>query len=386
MSGLNGFPNAASGTYGTVPPNSFQSAPQPVVQIINPRPEPPTSSIFGRAIVGAFSFVVSIILSFFFALTFFCVGIALLSVMIVGIAGQLENIDFDLENVGAAAKSGVSTKFVKGSKTAEKKIAILRIEGIITGEEDGFVMKQIAAVIEDTSICGVVLRIDSPGGTVSGSDYYLYKLKEMKNSRKIPVIVSMGSVAASGGYYVAMASDEIFAEHSTITGSIGVIASLFNVAELAQRIGFESTPIASGNLKGMGSITKPMTDEEKKIWEDLIENSFSRFKEIIRAGRVNFAENPEALDIIADGRVYTAKQAVANGLIDQIGYLDNAIDSCIAAAGLTLERCQVIRFKKKSDFLTALTEAHANVSPLESISDLTTPRLHYICPQVVPHK
>jgi protease-4 len=159
----------------------------------------------------------------------------------------------------------VSEKFFSGNHDSNEKIAIITIEGMIISNEDGFIAKAIQQATADENVKAVVLRVDSPGGTMTGSDYYLHLLKKMKSERRIPVVVSMGSVAASGGYYVSMVGDEIYAEPATITGSIGVIASLFDASELLDTIGVKSTPITSGPFKAMGSFAKPMSEEERAI-------------------------------------------------------------------------------------------------------------------------
>jgi len=279
----------------------------------------------------------------------------------------------------------VTEKFVAGNRDADDKIAILTIAGMITTEEDGFIVKQIRQVISDTDVKAVVLRVESPGGTMAGSDYYLHLLKKMKSKRKIPVVVSMGSIAASGGYYISMAGNEIYAEPSTITGSIGVIASLFNAAELLKKIGVESTPITSGPYKTMASFAKPMTDEERALWQCLIDDSFDRFKKIIREGREVFANNPEALDKLATGQIYSANEAVAHKLVDTIGFLDDAIDRAGELADLG-NYYKVIRYKPKLSVMEALLESRApnELWSGKTLSKVTTPQIYLLCPYVVP--
>ncbi|MDR2346465.1 MAG: signal peptide peptidase SppA [Planctomycetaceae bacterium] len=279
-------------------------------------------------------------------------------------------------------------KFVKGNSKAKNKVAILTISGIIRSEEDGFVAKQIRQITNDVNVKAVVLRVDSPGGTISGSDYYLYLLKKMKVERSLPIIVSMGAIAASGGYYVSTAGDEIYAEPTTATGSIGVIVPLFNAASLCQKIGFESTPITSGPLKNMGDFTKPLSEEERKIWQNLVDESFKQFKSVIIDGRKNFEENPDSLDKIATGQVYTAKEAKNNGLIDEIGYIDDAITKAIDLSGINELDLKVIKYKAKSSFVDVILESKSELNPLnaEAISDFTTPKVYLIMPNVLPVK
>ena len=277
-------------------------------------------------------------------------------------------------------------KYVSGEKTAADKVAILTISGTILGNEDGFVKKQIDSVTKDKQVKAVVLRIVSPGGTISGSDYYLEQLKKMKSEREIPVVVSMGAMATSGGYYVAMAGDHLFAEQTTITGSIGVIAPMYNLAELCQKIGVSSDPIVSGPMKGMGNITKPMSEEEKKIWQTLIDDSFDHFKAIVREGRANFAANPEELDAIATGQVYTANQALENGLIDEIGFLDDAVEYAIDKAGLNSNNSKVVKYTSRKGLMDVLLEGQAEEAAAQTtiMNMLTNPQPYYLMPGALP--
>jgi protease-4 len=280
----------------------------------------------------------------------------------------------------------VSEKFISGNRSADDKIVVLSIENFISSNADGFVAKQIRRASADTKVKAVVLRVDSPGGTMAGSDYYLYLLKKMKSERNIPVVVSMGSVAASGGYYVSMVGNEIYAEPSTITGSIGVIASLFDASELFKMIGVASTPIVSGPHKAMGSFSKPMSEEERAIWQHLIDDNFDRFKQIIREGREEFANNPEELDKLATGQIYTANEAVDNKLIDKIGYLDDAIKRAGALANMSERDYKAIQYTPKLSVMDVLLETKAPNTLIsgKTLTEITTPKVYLICPYVFP--
>ena len=161
------------------------------------------------------------------------------------------------------------------SRTAMKKIAIIDISGAIMEGEDSFTMKQVDRVREDDDVVGVVLRINSPGGTVTGSDYIYHHLRDLAEKRKLPIVVSMGSICASGGYYVAMSvgsqPDTIFAEPATWTGSIGVIIPHFDLSGTLSKLGISDDSIASGPLKEMGTPTRPMTDAERKVLQGLVD-------------------------------------------------------------------------------------------------------------------
>ncbi|MDR2115470.1 MAG: signal peptide peptidase SppA [Planctomycetaceae bacterium] len=304
----------------------------------------------------------------------------------IGFIGLLVVAGTVTASVQNASETPLTEKFILGVPAAKSKVAVITVEGVITGSEDGFVPKQIRQVINDSHVEAVVLRIESPGGTMAGSDYYHHLLMEMKKERDIPIVVSMGSIAASGGYYIAMVGNEIYAEHSTITGSIGVIVSLFNGEDLCKKIGVESTPITSGNLKAMGSFSKRMSDEEKEVWQRLVDDSFARFKQVIRDGRDVFANDAEKLDQLATGQIYTATEAKDNGLIDEIGFLDDAIKKAMSLAGLTEHNSKAIRYKPKLGFMDALLESRTTPPQFraETIVEIATPRVYLLCPYVPP--
>ena len=327
----------------------------------------------------------SIFMSFvLFLCGLFAVGFvmfALLSVIFMPFLALMQPETFASLNEGVLPE-----KYVFGEKTATDKIAILSVSGTILGNEDGFVKKQIDSITKDKRVKAVVLRVVSPGGTISGSDYYLEQLKKMKSERKIPVVVSMGAMATSGGYYVAMVGDRLFAEQTTLTGSIGVIAPMYNLSELCQKIGVSSDPIVSGPMKGMGNITKPMSEEEKKIWQSLIDDSFNHFKAVVREGRANFAAQPEQLDTIATGQVYTANQALENGLIDEIGFLDDAIEYAIDKAGLNTNNCKVVKYTNRKGLMDVLLEGQAEEAAAQTkiMNMLTSPQPYYLMPGALP--
>jgi len=284
-------------------------------------------------------------------------------------------------------EKALTERVIGGNRTAKDKVAVITISGMITNNADGFVARQIRQANGDPRVKAIVLRVDSPGGTMSGSDYYLHLLKQMKSKRNdIPIVVSMGSTAASGGYYVSMVGNEIYAEPSTITGSIGVIASLFDASELMKTVGVEMTPIVSGPHKTMGSFTRPMTEEERALWQHLIDDNFDRFKLVIREGRKQFADNPEKLDPLATGQIFTANDAVANGLIDKIGFIDDAIERAGNIAGMASRDYKVIQYRPTLSFMDALLESRApnQLMSGKTMFEMTTPKIYLLCPQVIP--
>ncbi|MCI0333119.1 MAG: signal peptide peptidase SppA [Planctomycetes bacterium] len=282
-------------------------------------------------------------------------------------------------------------KYHSLSRTALNKIAIIDVSGAIMEGEDSFAKKQIDRVREDTSVVGVVVRINSPGGTVTGSDYLYHHLRELKEERgkeqPFPVVVSMGSVCASGGYYVAMSvGDEktsIFAEPTTWTGSIGVIIPHYDLSGTLKAIGVADDSIASGPLKQMGSPTKPMTDEERKVLQTLVDESFKGFKEIVASGRPQFKSDAAALDAAATGQIFTAKQALERGLVDKIGFVEDAISRVAELLGQDTDDLRCVKYEEPPTLISSLVGAEAPLKPsgrvdLGALIDLTTPRAYYL--------
>lgn len=219
----------------------------------------------------------------------------------------------------------------------ENRIAVVPITGVIGAESAGIlqeesVVNQLDLVLDDQSVRGLLLMIDSPGGTVYESARIWQKIKEIQEEKAIPIYSSMGSVAASGGYYVAAPSDKIFASEETITGSIGVIADYVNIAELEEKLGIEHEVIKSGEFKDIGSMSREMSEEERQINQEQVDEFFNKFVQVIADGREMTEKETLAL---ADGRVYTGKQALENGLIDETGYFEDALNQLVNDLSLT---------------------------------------------------
>ncbi len=251
-------------------------------------------------------------------------------------------------------KRPVSETVVEG--TGESKIAIISIKGILSNEsaEGLFFEKQsivdmikqrLEQAADDTHVKAVLLEIDSPGGGITASDIIYNKIIKFKTDTGKKVVVYMQDIAASGGYYISAASDAIVAHPTTITGSIGVIMPLINVSQLINRFGIKDNSIASGDMKEIGSPLKEMTPEEAAILKGIIEEMHMRFVKVVSTGR---KLDIETVKKIADGRIYTGKQALENGLIDQLGYLEDAINIAKKLSGL--EEATIIRYERYHGF------------------------------------
>jgi protease-4 len=278
-------------------------------------------------------------------------------------------------------------KYHSLAQFATKKIAIIDVSGTIMGGEDSFAEKQIDRVEKDSSVVAVVVRVDSPGGTVTGSDYIYHHLRRLAEKRKLPIVVSMGSICASGGYYIAMAvgdeKDSIFAEPTTWTGSIGVIIPHFDVSGGLTKLGITEDSIASAPLKKMGSPTHAMSPEEKKILQTLVDDTFKDFKAIVASGRPKFKDNAAALDAVATGQVFTAKQALAQGLVDKIGFIDAAIARATELAGENADSVRCVKYEKRPTFFGSILGGESRVpargmTDLSAVLDLATPRAYYL--------
>jgi len=280
----------------------------------------------------------------------------------------------------------VVEKYDSLSKSAAAKVAIVDVSGAIMGGQ-GFARWQLDRIEEDESVKAIVLRVDSPGGTVSGSDEIHYRLARLAKERELPVVVSMGGIAASGGYYIAMANggrdDVIFAEPATLTGSIGVIIPHFDLSKLLKKLDIEDDSIASGPLKEMLSLTKDRTPElaarERKILQSLVDDMFTRFKEIVKAGRPKLDDTK--VTQVATGQIFTAKQAQEAGLVDRIGFLEDAVARAVELAGLTKDTARVVKYTRQRGLIDEVLGGAGPGARLsvEAFAEWTTPRAWYLC-------
>ena len=221
---------------------------------------------------------------------------------------------------------------VFGSKN--NRIAVVRVEGVIV-DSDGFgasrarIIQQLKAA-EQRRARAVVLRVNSPGGTVAACQEIFASVERLKG-RGIPVVASFGDVAASGGVYVAMAADEIVTNPGTVTGSIGVIIRSSNLSDLYRRVGVSPKVVKSGPHKDMLSTYRPFSDDEQTLLQQLIDDSHNQFVEVIAAARKC---DRGAVERIADGRILTGRQALEAGLVDSLGDLDAAVERAAARGGI----------------------------------------------------
>ena len=220
------------------------------------------------------------------------------------------------------------------------KIGVVELEGIILSSRS--VVQKLERLLESDAISAVVLRIDSPGGGVAASQEIYEAVKEIRESGK-PVVISMGSVAASGGYYVACGGDSILANPGTTTGSIGVILEVPNFKELLQKIGIKFLVVKSGTFKDTGSPYRDLTRTERNYLQQYIDDAFEQFVDVVVKNR---KMSNDKVRSVADGRVFTGKQALELGLVDRLGDYSDAIKLAAQMAGIE-GKPKIFRFPRK---------------------------------------
>jgi len=224
------------------------------------------------------------------------------------------------------------------------KIGVVTIEGILRNSGD--TIRQLDKYEKDHNIKAVVLRINSPGGAVVPSQEIYDKVLRLKKTKK--VVVSMGSVAASGGYYIACAADRIVANPGTITGSIGVIAQFSQVEDLLEKIGLKTTVVKAGRYKDVGSPVREMTTADKSLVQDVIDDIHNQFIEAVSSNRNLSRENMEN---IASARIFTGRQALKAGLVDDLGNMEYAVDIATDLAGIEGKPEVIYPEKKRKSLL-----------------------------------
>jgi len=244
----------------------------------------------------------------------------------------------------------LSTRSNVGLGSTGDKVAVIELNGIISSSRD--MVRQFKRFGEDRGIKAIVFRINSPGGGIAASQEIYEHVRRVRDEGK-PVVASMGSVAASGGYYVALGADTIMANPGTTTGSIGVIAEIPNFSGLLEKIGVSFNIIKSGKFKDLGTPYRDMTDEEREQLQDWIDSGYDQFVRVVAEERGMEGERVRQL---ADGRVYTGEQALELALIDTLGTFEDAVQLAADMAGIKGEP-RLVRAKQRKvtlfDLLTS---------------------------------
>jgi len=284
-------------------------------------------------------------------------GCALLiaaSVVIIGLAFMVVNLALTGDRLALSPLAG--------------RVGLVEIVGEIDDPEP--IVDQIDRMERDSNIRAVVVRLDSPGGGVAASQEIYEAVRKLREDGKKPVIASMGGVAASGAYYVACAADSIVANAGTLTGSIGVIMIFPNTEDLFRKVEVRFETVKTGKYKDIGTMWRPMTEDEKKLLQDVLTNVYDQFIEAIVEGRSLARE-----DILpyADGRIFSGDQAQTYGLVDRLGDLDDAIRLAGEMAGITGQPYVVRKERHRVSFWDFLD---TKVNQMTGISS-RGPRLEY---------
>jgi protease-4 len=248
-----------------------------------------------------------------------------------------------------------------GPMRPDRRVAVLPLEGVIT---EGRVMGPTGASvldflrqIVDQEIQVLVLRINSPGGTVGASQELYATLRDLSEQHGIKIVASMADVAASGGVYVAMAADYILAQPGTITGSIGVIIRAGNLRRLLDKIGVDSDVVKSGRFKDILSVERALSDEERALLQTTIDDTYAQFVGVVAARR---QQSVETVKTYADGRIFSGQQALDLGLVDALGGFNQAVNKARELAGIPAQPPpRWVRHEKKKPLLQKLTQGTA---------------------------
>ncbi len=261
-------------------------------------------------------------------------SVLILSILF-SLSGCIYNISL-LPKIGPLRETVVSGKGVN-------KIALIDISGFISEEKPTGLIdrpdmvarlkEELTAAAKDEKVKAILLRVNSPGGTITASDLIYHEVLQFKKKTGKKVIVSILDLGTSGAYYIAMAADQVIAHPTSVIGSIGVIMIHVNFEGLMEKVGVSAEAIKSGPLKDMGSPVKPLSSESRSVIQGVIDNMYERFLTVIVENRKNLSA--DQIRKLADGRVYTASQALESGLVDQIGYLQEAIQVAQSKAGIS---------------------------------------------------
>jgi protease IV len=388
--------------YGQQPPYRPQGALPPVQHAAPPRYGPPAAP---RSAAFSCFFVLSLLLN-----------VVAFLVLIVGCFGLL----YFSSNESYTSGTNLIEKHHSGKVGSKNKVAIITLDGVIMEGSLSYMHRQIEQAEKDDNVKAIVLRINSPGGSITASEDLHRRLTKLtgydeknKTARK-PLVVHMGSMAASGGYYVAMPAQVLYADRTTITGSIGVYASFPNIDKMGKDNGFKMIIVKQGEIKDSGSPFKEMNEKEAQVWQDMVDHAYNQFLDVVLKGRANLSRDdfskltrddllkPRTIKpvnagpkkdkpakdytrYLADGGIWTADDAEKFGLIDHVGTLDDAIADAKKRSGLGEDSRAVLYEKPKTlaDALLGVKSPSPNTGALldpQKLSKAMSPRLWYLAP------
>jgi protease IV len=274
----------------------------------------------------------------------------------------------------------VVEKFHSGDPLITDKIALITVEGTIMPPFTGRVLKSIEQASKDDNVKGVVLVVDSPGGLVADSNEIYHVLRQLETDKHKPINVSMKRLAASGGYYVSMGAGPegvIFAEPTCWTGSIGVILPHYDISKLAETVGVKEDSLKTGPYKDTLSLFRPVSDVDKKLWMEVLDETLDRFLEVIAGSRKGLDQ--KKIREMATGQVFTAKQAKERKLVDQIGFTEDAVKSL--KERLKLSAARVVSYETPPNFLERLVSSSEAARPearWSAVLEAAVPRAYYL--------
>lgn len=282
-----------------------------------------------------------------------------------------------LEGTSVSGNDGiVETVLMDGAR--DRKIAVINLQGVIDGQMSNWVGQQIDHAEADSNVRAIILRIDSPGGEVGASDQIHYYISRFKNRTRKPVLAFMQSVAASGGYYAAVSCDQIMAEPTVITGSIGVIMNHMVIKDLlTEKLGIEPVTLKSGRRKDWPSMYTESSDEEKQYLMDrIVMPAYERFVQLVAEGRKKVLTEDE-VRVLADGGIYSAPEALEEKLIDAIGYFDDAVLKAQQMAQISGVR--VVTYQQEFSLFSILGVRSQGINiDAEILEKLAAPRILYM--------
>ena len=256
-------------------------------------------------------------------------------------------------------------------KSPSGEIALVRIQGMLMDSQN--IVRQLSDYRHNPGVRGILLRIDSPGGAVAPAQEIYSEIMKLRADHKT-VYASMGTVAASGGYYIACAADYVLANPGTLTGSIAAVMAFSNIEELTNKIGVKPVIIKSGKYKDVGSPLRAMNPEERKLLQNVVDDVHQQFVQAVAKGRgLSVSEVNE----IADGRIMTGQQALKLKLIDELGGLEKTIELLAKKIGVE-GRPKVIEEKEKTPFFDWLLQSSLSSRLVETLIPASLPRLQYI--------
>jgi protease-4 len=269
------------------------------------------------------------------------------------------------------------------------KIAIIELEGLLMNARTGGFLQpgenklslftqQLERAAADRQVKAVVLRINSPGGTVTCSDNMYELVRRFRAETGKPVISSCQEVCASGAYYVACGSDQIVANPTSVVGSIGVIMTTFEVSGTMSKLGIRAESITSGPLKDMGSPFKPLTPEARTVMQGMIDDYYQRFKMVVTSTRHELTDN-QTIERATDGRVFSGEQALQMGLVDRVGRLDDAID--LARQMAHAPRASVVMYKRPYGYSGSIYADMSTPQPRANVLMLDLPETDLVLPR-----